>query len=773
MEEKNSKVEFLIRIIVFPIDLIWILYYFFLLFSYSISNFLIKIPIKINIFLVINKYIKRLIIKDLNIKIKFLLKSKRETRAIELLRIKLFFEPENYENWKKIGETYEDINKMNKAILYYQKYLKLNKENEDICIKIFNYYIQNEQYEKAESIEISTGNDFLFFWSNFIFPLVVARGENRIDLDKFKNLFNLNYHGLCQFILNTESESKVVHLFYQIVIYVIINNKENEFLKIIDSLLNKFPNNKSILLVYSSLKFILNDFDTALQSHDRLLKEPSLKEEKLKDFISSTLNFFYGFCAFNTHQNNLGINYLELSNIKFPSKLANFILGQIYQIENRETLSLKHYNLVFEYQNNVPEIWPKLTKNEINNLLDEYNIKLGSVFEEVELKTIDLLISIYEKNKMHAELINLFRKILKKDFSDNFYYLVSFHIVRLSKNKLINFDFRNLYTELYNKFNKGNFKSELFAFSLLQNNYDLQEKARQAEKEKEEIEIKTKQILLSYLSHSFRNSLSNGPETIRETLNLAKKALEKDYEDKLAYKAFNNLAGLYSTFAMVENILDTFQLFVQDSGRFVEEWHKEIRGDKSVKYLFSLSVKQNISRFLFSEGLIQEREKLIPNFSSEKLRSLRKSFLEKILFVEFEELSPDLVLSWVKENLDFIKIEISDEITKFNKRGVHFLLNYSVVSESMFNALKYSSNEELIHISWKRENSTILFECKNRFSKESVKYSDSKSGLQFIEYLINKIQKDIRFTRESKKSEFKVTLKLTNIKGDLYENSLD
>ncbi len=92
MEEKNSKVEFLIRIIVFPIDLIWILYYFFLLFSYSISNFLIKIPIKINIFLVINKYIKRLIIKDLNIKIKFLLKSKRETRGIELLIINLFFE---------------------------------------------------------------------------------------------------------------------------------------------------------------------------------------------------------------------------------------------------------------------------------------------------------------------------------------------------------------------------------------------------------------------------------------------------------------------------------------------------------------------------------------------------------------------------------------------------------------------------------------------------------------------------------------------------------
>ncbi len=348
--------------------------------------------------------------------------------------------------------------------------------------------------------------------------------------------------------------------------------------------------------------------------------------------------------------------------------------------------------------------------------------------------------SAYFQNKDYTKSIEINQKLLEIE----------------PKNSSILWKIGHAYI-INNEIEKGN---ELINKAIKFENEERLEKQRVSE---EKIKIETQKEVLSFISHSFRNSLSNGPEIVRETLSLAKKALDKDYEDKLAYKAFNNLAGLYSTFALVETQLDHFQLFVRDEKTLLEQWNKKVYGDKSINYLFALSLKQNISRFLFSENLKEEREKLIPNFSIVRLMNLRKSFLIEILTEDFELLEPEKIIDWVNSNLSCIEIEINDKITGLNKKGVHFLLIYSIISETIFNSIKYSDASEPIFINWNREGAKIKFECTNHFSEESTKYSDSKSGLQFIEYLIKKIDKDILFERRIENTKFKNILEISNI----------
>lgn len=286
---------------------------------------------------------------------------------------------------------------------------------------------------------------------------------------------------------------------------------------------------------------------------------------------------------------------------------------------------------------------------------------------------------------------------------------------------------------------------------------EIEELAISKKEELESMAAKTRQDLLSFLSHTFRNTLSTGPEIIRQTLSLAKKALERDYEDSLSYKAFNNLAVLFSTFTMVESLLDAFKMYSQNEKFIAEEWNKPFSGDKNVEFLFAQIFQQNIARFLFSENLVADRKRIIHSSETDFLKILRKNYLNSILSQDMDKLNAKYILYWCKENIPFIELEINDTDTTFNPRSIHYSLIYSILAETVFNALKYSSGEFPIKIGWEKRENTLFFECTNHFSKESTAKSDTRTGLQFIEYLIAKLA-NIRFYRKEHNDIFTAQL---------------
>ena len=136
----------------------------------------------------------------------------------------------------------------------------------------------------------------------------------------------------------------------------------------------------------------------------------------------------------------------------------------------------------------------------------------------------------------------------------------------------------------------------------------------------------------------------------------------------------------------------------------------------------------------------------------------------EILSEDFENIATDFILNWYQENIPFIKINIQDSKTTFNIRGVDFNLIYSIISETIFNALKYSSGDNPIEINWKRKDMNLYYECKNFFSEDTVKNSDSRSGLRFITHLVKNME-NVKFERVPNVKPFISILEIYNI-GD-------
>ncbi len=257
--------------------------------------------------------------------------------------------------------------------------------------------------------------------------------------------------------------------------------------------------------------------------------------------------------------------------------------------------------------------------------------------------------------------------------------------------------------------------------------------------------------LLSFISHTFRNALSNGQETVRQTLSLAEKAIENEYSEKLSYKAINNIAGLYSTFSMIDSLLDTFRMYGLHDEEFMEEWSKNFDGETDVNYLFAYALRQNSARLLFSDEFREERYRLFNTEDTEIIRTKRKKFLLEVLSLDLKKENAKIILNWFSENAPFVELKIHDNVTSFNTRKFHYNLIFSIITETMFNAFKYSDGTVPVKISWKRERNKIEYSCRNQFSAESIRYSDTKSGLRFIEYLV-RILKNVKFVRTRKNS---------------------
>lgn len=272
-----------------------------------------------------------------------------------------------------------------------------------------------------------------------------------------------------------------------------------------------------------------------------------------------------------------------------------------------------------------------------------------------------------------------------------------------------------------------------------------------------ETQIRIEREVLSFLTHTLRNTLSGGPQTVHQVLRLVNELFADRQGDQRVYRISSNIASLYSIFTSMDNMLDAYKVYVSDPVDVERRWQAETGGDVSLDSLLALVVKQTIGRVLFEEGNVGQMKRLISAKGAQPLKEVRNSFLQEILLAKDEAKDLADVVKWIKSYFPVIELKVHGHGIAFNANGIRFSLLFAILSEIIYNSLKYSDGSSPVQVTWEQRRSEFLFSCKNEFSELSTEKSGSQKGLVFINGLTRLIE-GVEFAHKTDDNTFIVEL---------------
>ena len=299
-----------------------------------------------------------------------------------------------------------------------------------------------------------------------------------------------------------------------------------------------------------------------------------------------------------------------------------------------------------------------------------------------------------------------------------------------------------------------------FAFSI----YEIEsEKAQKLQKAQAQLE--TRDSMMSYLSHTMRNTMAGGPGLVDQSIRSVQELLGDRFNENPAYLAFNNISGLVNIFSSMSSMLDTFKLLVTDPERFATYWAVDSGNDLTQHALYDHVLKQVCTRLLFEESLLGQVKKLA-GFHGANLRNLRKSFIATILASDKDTNPTTSTISWMEAHFPIIKMTIDGDPIRFSRAGIRFNFLFSCISEMVYNAFKYTDGDKPVSLEWLADTEAHHLRCINSFDTTSAKPAGTGKGLEFIENL-SRLNDGMRFdvTREAPRFETKLTIKTLLFNG--------
>lgn len=254
-----------------------------------------------------------------------------------------------------------------------------------------------------------------------------------------------------------------------------------------------------------------------------------------------------------------------------------------------------------------------------------------------------------------------------------------------------------------------------------------------------EIEIQTKaeREMLSFLTHTLYSAVSGGPKTVERVLRYAQSALGARYREDEVYRTINNIARLNSIFISITNLLDAYQVFINEPEVFREKWREEEAGEFSLADLFSAVLRQSFASLLFEEFNLEPLKRILSKQQGNSLEEVRETFLAEVFLPEDLDLKG--LVTWLKRYFPLITIEIERQQPSFDPEGVRRPFLFAILAEIIYNALKYTDAREPVELHWKLQGDTYVFSCRNTFSDASTRRSGSQKGLAFLENLTRMI----------------------------------
>lgn len=265
--------------------------------------------------------------------------------------------------------------------------------------------------------------------------------------------------------------------------------------------------------------------------------------------------------------------------------------------------------------------------------------------------------------------------------------------------------------------------------------------------------------MLDFLTHTLFSSLSGGPETVKQVLEYAQSALGDRYHESDVYKMINNIASLKAIFMSMANMLHTYQILANEPDAFRQKWQEEQAGSLSPKHLFAAVLKQTLGSLLFEEANLEQLLRLLASKKNHAVNTLRETFLKDVFWSEEAGDDVGRVSRWIEQCFPILSIEVEGAGPHFDPGGVRYPFLFAILSEIVYNALKYTDCREPIRIEWAKRGDTYLFSCRNTFSPESTKRRGSQKGLAFVTSLTRMVE-GIGLFRKSEDDVFTVELRL-------------
>jgi signal transduction histidine kinase len=262
--------------------------------------------------------------------------------------------------------------------------------------------------------------------------------------------------------------------------------------------------------------------------------------------------------------------------------------------------------------------------------------------------------------------------------------------------------------------------------------------------------------ILSFLTHTIRNTISGGPAIIEDTLWLTRDFLGEEYQNTNLYHAINNIASLKTIFTSVSTMLDTYKLLINDPDNFRNQWREDQGGTVDHSYLFGVVLKQTFASICFEEQHLEQFNQLVAQRATYTIEEIKQAFLKTVLIGEFDSAQ---VIAWLNNYFPILSLKISCTPIYFNVSKVRFNFFFAVLSEIVYNAVKYSDGKSIIQLEWKVVGGNSVVCCTNTFNDSSRRRSGSKKGLSFIENLV-KLVEGAEFNYSSTENRFSVKLYL-------------
>jgi hypothetical protein len=282
--------------------------------------------------------------------------------------------------------------------------------------------------------------------------------------------------------------------------------------------------------------------------------------------------------------------------------------------------------------------------------------------------------------------------------------------------------------------------------------------------------IQTNQEMLSFLTHSLNNILGSAPETVRQTIRLLSRS--GDYEKNTAqYKAINNISSLFTRFSLVDALIKTVKLSIADPNDLESSWHQDNQGEGNIELVLVFALRQTVSRILFSPA--DELKKRLPSGTKFNIKTLRQSFMNDVMALELDNNNAEQVFQWLRQNMNLFSWHLEKTTAiQFKKNGIKFTFLLSILSELIYNALKYYNGNRQIEMIWQPTENHYEFICRNLFDPDRRYEGDStRKGLVFIETLMNMLKKStLEYGEENNLFTVKLSFHKTNFEESIHAN---
>lgn len=267
-----------------------------------------------------------------------------------------------------------------------------------------------------------------------------------------------------------------------------------------------------------------------------------------------------------------------------------------------------------------------------------------------------------------------------------------------------------------------------------------QTEQQRLQKAKEE----TEKQMLSFLTHTLNNTLVGTSQKVRDTVRYL---LNSDYEkDKRLYDTVNEVASLQTTLAVIQTLIQTFKQSINDPNRFQQSWQQDHHGEGTLEWVMVFALAQTLGRIFFHETgelPIAMAKKLLSNNNADlNFKQLRHSFLAEVMTLELTSQNIQPIFDWVKQHFDIFIFDLDKTRSiHFTPTGTRFTFLFAILSEILYNALKYSDGQSKITLSWHSTADSYELICANTFNLDwRHEQQETQKGLVFIKRLMQMLQ---------------------------------